>query len=290
VGLTVREVDPPAVTPVSIAAPVAGSTVVVRAGGTQDVEVKGNGEPGATVTVTTGSRQETATVATDGTWTVTFTGLPVGEHAVTASQVSGSSTTQATTDVTIRAVAPVAITDPKAGATVDLVDGAATTLTVRGTGEPGHVLTVTVGGASEQRVAAAAVESQSVTVGSDGRWASTPFTVATTGSLSVTAVDGAWDLTDSVDVVARTTTAAPGGTGGTGGTGTAGGAAGGAAAGASGSAGTNAGAAAAAPNRSVLASTGADGAVALSLVALALLAAGGGVLLVRARRRGAGAR
>lgn len=288
VGLAIWEVDPPGVTPVSIVAPVAGSTLVVRPGGTQDVVVSGNGEPDATVTVTAGGRERTATVAGDGRWSVTFSALPVGEHTITASQVSGSSTTQATTDVTIRAIAPVAITDPTSGATLDLVDGAAATLTVRGTGEPGHVLTVTVGGASEQGVAAAAaaaaVESQTVTVGRDGRWATAPFTVATIGSLAVTAVDGAWDLTDTVDVVARATTAAPGGTGGTGGAGT----------GAAGSAGTNAGASAgaatAAPKGSVLASTGADGAVALSLVALGLLAAGGGVLLVRARRRSADVR
>ena len=77
---------------VAITSPTDGAEFTVEdEAGTTDVEVTGTGEPGATVTVSIpGATDQTATVAEDGTWTVTFPTVPVGEHTITATQEGGS--------------------------------------------------------------------------------------------------------------------------------------------------------------------------------------------------------
>ncbi|MGL3149252.1 choice-of-anchor G family protein, partial [Microbacterium sp. A82] len=89
---------------VAITSPADGDEFTVpTADGTSDVPVTGTGEPGATVTVTIPGvdGSQTDVVGEDGTWTVTFPAVPVGDHTITATQIVGDGTTTATVGVTV---------------------------------------------------------------------------------------------------------------------------------------------------------------------------------------------
>ena len=85
--------------PVAITIPAAGASVT-----SQTPAISGTGMPGAAVTVTdaSGTTIGTATVAADGTWTITpATPLPLGRTTVTATQLINGITTTATVTFTI---------------------------------------------------------------------------------------------------------------------------------------------------------------------------------------------
>ncbi|WP_416895225.1 choice-of-anchor G family protein [Microbacterium sp.] len=92
-------------TPVAISAPGAGTEYTVTSNdGIKDVDITGTGEPTASITVTLdGGAEQTATVADDGTWSVTFPALGKGDYAVTAAQSVDNETvdSEATTDFSI---------------------------------------------------------------------------------------------------------------------------------------------------------------------------------------------
>lgn len=105
--------------------------------------LRGTGTPGATVTLT-GDVEDTATVGSDGAWSVDVE-LGYGKYTVSATQSAEGSTTSPAASLSFQ-VAPVApaITDPKSGTGYDQgagpqsvsgtgIDGATVTLWVNGT-------------------------------------------------------------------------------------------------------------------------------------------------------------
>ncbi|NYG57905.1 hypothetical protein BJ980_000828 [Nocardioides daedukensis] len=137
-GVECDAIDAPAIT-----APADGSTVT---NGTPTIT--GTGLAGATVTVTEGSTVlGTATVAPDGTWSLTpATPLVEGSHTITASQELDGTTSGASDPVTFivpDTTAPDAptITTPADGSTIN-----DSTPTVSGTGEPGATVAVSIDG------------------------------------------------------------------------------------------------------------------------------------------------
>ena len=134
-------------TPTTAAIPVAGEDVV------RDVTVTGTGQPGATVIATTADADDQpATVAPDGTWSVTFPDLGVGTHPVSVTQtLPGSVSDPATSEpvtrtVTIAAADAVTVTAPETGDVLLVPDADATRdVTVSGTAEPGAPVTVRLG-------------------------------------------------------------------------------------------------------------------------------------------------
>ena len=159
-----------AAAPLAVTAPGTAAITVAGPDVERDVTVTGTGQPGATVTATTaGTDDQRATVAADGTWTVTFPALGVGEHPVTVRQtLAGTVSDPATSDpvtrtVTIAAADAVTITDPEDGAELLVPDADATRpVTVSGTAEAGAPVTVRLG--DEERTAAA---------DTDGTWSVT---------------------------------------------------------------------------------------------------------------------
>ncbi|WP_407171996.1 choice-of-anchor G family protein, partial [Microbacterium sp. A1-JK] len=174
---------------VTILAPVDGTSIFVDDDGdTIDVTVSGTGQPGETVTVTIPDQATPAavTVLADGTWSVTFPNLPVGDYTATATQSDGS------TDTTSFAIAPeddVAIATPTPGQVIVVPDAGDTTdVLVSGTGQPGATITVVLDGG----------ESLTDEVDGDGNWSVLFDDVGEGGHTAVATqdVDGS---TDSVD-------------------------------------------------------------------------------------------
>ncbi|HWJ65644.1 MAG TPA: Ig-like domain-containing protein [Nocardioides sp.] len=108
--------------------------------------ISGTGEPGATVTVTTGTGQVlgSAVVAEDGTWSFDAVPMADGTHTLTAVQVDAVGNTSAPSapvTITIDATIAPPVIDPVAEpVTSD------TTPTVTGTAEPGATVVVSVDG------------------------------------------------------------------------------------------------------------------------------------------------
>ncbi len=204
--------------------------------------VSGTGNAGMTVTVSLsgtttngGAADRTAVVGPDGRWIVSWaTGAsphPSGTVAMTATQTASTangfrsdlrSAASQPVSITIDRTPPDAprVTDPRTGARIGTQP-----LTIRGTGEPGAILTAYV-----DRVAVCGA-----TVGSDGSWAcSAEGTTLSAGRHQVTALqhDAAGNHSRSsaaVDVTVRTgststpgssapSSSAPSGSAGTGGT------------------------------------------------------------------------
>ena len=69
---------------------------------------------GETITVTAAGATQTATVAPDGTWTVTFPTVPVGTHTVTATQSGDGSTDSIGVTVEVEAATDADATDADA--------------------------------------------------------------------------------------------------------------------------------------------------------------------------------
>lgn len=181
-----------------ITTPQDGQQYQVAPGASAPVVVTGTGEPGAQITVTLdGSNPRTTTVTAQGTWTTTFASVGSGDHTVTATQRVGSTNQPATSvDFTVATTADPAvlptITSPSAGQIIRDTDGDGTfDVPVTGTGQPGSTITVDLGSGI----------TRTVTVGSDGTWATTVTSVpdgtrtivvtqttagTTTGSASVT--------------------------------------------------------------------------------------------------------
>lgn len=158
---------------------------------TQDVTVSGTGEPLEEVTVTLDSGAELdTTVLPDGTWTVTFEDLPVGDDTATAVQAIDESTDAV--DFTIEAIADVDILVPTAG-TEFVVDGADGTaeVTVSGTGYTGDSVTVEIPGLEPLTSPVTA-----------GAWSVT-FPAAPVGEHTATATQAGDGSTDSVDFTVR---------------------------------------------------------------------------------------
>ncbi|WP_440710744.1 hypothetical protein [Herbiconiux sp. YIM B11900] len=131
------------VLPAPLAAPVFTSPFDGQSVETSLSFLRGTGTPGATVTLT-GDVEDTATVGSDGTWSVDVK-LGYGKYTVSATQSAEGSSTSPAASLSFQ-VAPVApaITDPKSGTGYDQgagpqsvsgtgIDGATVTLWVNGT-------------------------------------------------------------------------------------------------------------------------------------------------------------
>ncbi|ARC57537.1 hypothetical protein AS850_10665 [Frondihabitans sp. 762G35] len=185
-----------------VTTPQAGQSFQIPAGGTATVPVSGTGLPGAGVSVTLdGGTPATATVGSDGTWTVSFPGVAAGDHSVVATQtVRGTDQAPVevsfSVDVTTAPAAPVVITAPTAGTVVPDADGnGLVDLPVSGTGEPGSTITVGGGGVTA-----------TTTVAPGGAW-STTLTDVPVGAITVVVTQttgGTLTGSDSVQLEART--------------------------------------------------------------------------------------
>ncbi|MEN2739742.1 hypothetical protein ABCS02_18265 [Microbacterium sp. X-17] len=124
------------------------------------VTIGGKGEPGSTVTVDAPGGAKTATVGSDGTWSLTVDGLAEGSNDVTVSQPvkdekGATITSKVQLPVTIDAPAPAT----PLTAQVDSKDDAAKSAVFSGTGTPGATVEVTTPTGPE-----------TTTVGADGTW------------------------------------------------------------------------------------------------------------------------
>jgi large repetitive protein len=164
----------------------------------------GAGTPGDSIRVVIGGQTLNTTVAADGTWSVTPP-TPLPDGAVTASVTRTDAAGNTATDdiqFTIDATQPLltaaldAASDsgvPGDGITSD------STPTLRGTGEPGAAIAVTVGG-----------QTLNTTVAADGRWSVTPTALADGPyAASVVATDAAGNASDPQTVSFTVDTAAP---------------------------------------------------------------------------------
>ncbi len=143
--------------------------------------IGGSGVPGATITVTIdGADAGTATVAADGSWSLILPASPDGTHTLVATQTDASGAAGVSLPVTyvIDTAAPPVPTlvgiAPDTGSDAGDRLTASTTPVLRGTGEPGSVVTV--------RDGAAIIGT--ATVGADGVW-----------TLQVPLAEGTHDLT-----------------------------------------------------------------------------------------------
>ena len=187
-------------TSVNVLLPADGST-------TQDLTplVRGNGEPGASVTVTLGGVPVcTATVDPEGGWLHAALPLPLGTHTltVTAEDEAGNTATDTTTFTIVpgtgdsTAPAAPAISSPAQGATVQ-----DTTPLITGTGESGATVAVIQG----STVLCTAV------VAGDGTWSCSSTVTLPPGqhTVSATQTDPAGN-TSPADPVTFTVVAGPG--------------------------------------------------------------------------------
>ena len=119
-------------------------------------------EVGSTVNITLGDAAMAATVAADGSWTVTFPGgsLAAGEYVasmvITATDPAGN-TTSLIEAVMVDTVAGDVTLSPLPIETDDVVNAVEVSdgVLIHGTATPGLIVTVTLGGASHQVLAAA---------------------------------------------------------------------------------------------------------------------------------------
>ncbi|RFA18975.1 hypothetical protein B7R23_13300, partial [Subtercola boreus] len=96
------------IAPVDITSPAAGTTYTVpNVDGTQTVTVTGTGQTGGAIEVVLSDGETQTTTVTDGTWSITFPAVPVGDYTATATQTIGTNTS---TDSTTFSVAVSATT------------------------------------------------------------------------------------------------------------------------------------------------------------------------------------
>ncbi|KMK66738.1 Ig-like domain-containing protein [Puniceibacterium sp. IMCC21224] len=157
------------VTSVSLdASGVAGDGVVNAAERAAGVTFTGQAEAGSTVSVVIGSTTQAATVATDGSWTVTFGGgaMPEGEKQVTvtatATDAAGNTATASDT-FDVDTITSVSISDERVETdgivnAAERVDG----VTLTGQAEAGSTVSVVMAGVT-----------QAATVAADGSWSAT---------------------------------------------------------------------------------------------------------------------
>jgi len=181
--------------PLTITDPVADRVFTVLDGtSTTPVTVSGRATPGATVAVSLGGgRTGSALVGTDGGWTTTIADVPVGSYTASATQSLGGDTSAAVTrGFRVAAGAALALTSPAPGTTYRVPDASSgQDVVVAGTGQPGAVVTVALGG-----------RTQEATVTGGGAW-STTFTTVGPGSYPISArqtVGGATSAPRTTDV------------------------------------------------------------------------------------------
>ncbi|SIS82400.1 Ig-like domain (group 3) [Roseivivax lentus] len=148
------------------------------------VALTGTSEPGSTVVVTLAGTTRTATVAADGSWSVSYAAadLPEGETTLdvtaTATDAAGNSTTTSGSVEIDTLVTDFAHTSTPGGADgVVNATEAAQGLTLTGTTEPGSTVTLSFAGTSVP-----------VTVASDGSW------TATVPPSAIPAGEGSYDI------------------------------------------------------------------------------------------------
>ena len=130
------------------------------------VTMTGNGEPGASISVTVDGSTQTTTVTSEGTWSVAWASgtLQGGEYTtevrIVSSDSFGNSTT-VTDTLVVDTIAPSIEVTGGTGSVNDFFNGEtfANGVTLSGKGEPGASMVVTISGVSV-----------STTVGSDGMW------------------------------------------------------------------------------------------------------------------------
>ncbi|MFJ4037435.1 choice-of-anchor G family protein, partial [Microbacterium sp. NPDC090007] len=151
------------------------------------VPVSGTASPGALVTVTLDNGDvQTDTADDDGTWSVEFEGLPIGQYTATATQDADGSSDTATFAVVL--ADEVVITTPVDGTEYEVGEPDATrTVVVTGTGQAGAEISVAIPGEG----------TQTTTVEGDGTW-SVDFVGLGVGGYTATATqdfDGSTDST-----------------------------------------------------------------------------------------------
>ncbi len=198
---------PGAVANVSVASDDTINSVEAAAG----FAVTGTGEAGTTVTVTiVGLPTQTATVAQDGTWSVTYNGWTGADGAGTGTvdivDALGNDgpTTQIAFNVDTAATAQPVLDTPIAGDGTINADEAAAGVSISGTAEAGSSVTVTLGDASKTTQAGAG----------DGRFSVdfAPGEIPADGSVAVTAVatDAVGNASDAASVLIDIDRAPPG--------------------------------------------------------------------------------
>ncbi|NNE10762.1 MAG: LPXTG cell wall anchor domain-containing protein [Ilumatobacter sp.] len=151
--------------------------------------ISGTGEPGSTVTVTVAGRIYTTTVADDGTWSAAITdALPDGEHPVVVRiEDPIGNVENETWTLVVDTVAELGTAAPVVSGDGDL----------RGSGEPGATVTVTIAGAIS-----------AVLVDADGTWSVPLPSGITAGSHPVTVTIR--DLAGNTAEASHTVTISPG--------------------------------------------------------------------------------
>jgi hypothetical protein len=163
--------------------------------------IAGTGEPGAVVTVkdASGTTVGTATVGSDGKWTLTpTTSVPIGALTATAKDPAGNTVTGASDNTGAAPAAPTitSVVDNLAGLTGNIQKYTTgntggldkgitndTTPTLNGTAVPGAVVTIYDAG----------VAIGSTTAGGDGTWSFTPAAALAAGVHTFTARSGTAD-------------------------------------------------------------------------------------------------
>ena len=131
------------------------------------VTITGEGEPGASIAVVVGSSTQTTTVSATGTWSVTFTQsqIAAGEYQIPV-QITGTDALGNVTvvnDTLVVDTVPHPITfNPVATDNIVSFTESQSGLVIAGTSTAGAVMSVTLQG-----------QTQSVTVGADGKWSIT---------------------------------------------------------------------------------------------------------------------
>ena len=175
-------------TSVGFTGTVAGDNIINASEAAGGVQLMGTAQAGSTVNVAFNGTTLAATVAANGTWTVTFpsSAIPAGTYSstatVTATDAAGN-TASATRTIAIDTQTAVAIDATQAGDNAISGVEAQAGVTLTGTAEAGATVKVTFEGATH-----------TVTAGSNGTWSSN-FTTAEIGTgtrnstVSVTSTD-----------------------------------------------------------------------------------------------------
>ncbi len=190
----------------AITSPQRNQQYEVTAGTTPTIVVTGTGEPGATVSVAvTGSPATTVRVTAQGTWSARFANVSAGDHVASATQTFGGVAGDPTrvpfsvVETATPVVGPT-ITSPTTGQIVRDDDGDGYfDVTVRGTGDPGSTIEVDLGSGI----------TRTVTVGTDGTWATTVTAVPDGPQTIVVTQTTGGDVTGSASVSIEGSQAAP---------------------------------------------------------------------------------
>ncbi|MEY9951368.1 hypothetical protein [Leifsonia sp. EB34] len=161
------------------------ATVTAQDDDAKTATIGGKGEPGATVTVDAPGGAKTATVGSDGTWSLAVDGLAEGRNDLTVSQPAKD---EKGATITSKVELPVTIDAPPATpltAQVDSKDDDAKSAVLSGTGAPGATVTVTT-----------PTGPKDTTVGADGTWTLTATGLAEgQNDLTVTSAGETADVT-----------------------------------------------------------------------------------------------